>query len=104
LRYPEERDPAYVKSCVGNLEEAEEREKAGREADPAVGSGETFSNYTLTAQISHARTADSSRSITSAKMAADLEKDREFTIIGWAGPNDPEVRIFKSPPFDCFNL
>jgi hypothetical protein len=31
FQYPEERYPTYIQSCLGNLDEAEKRERDGRE-------------------------------------------------------------------------
>jgi hypothetical protein len=55
FQYPEERDPTYIQSCLGNLDEAERREWDGREAVPAFVSGELFTNYTVTRQANQAR-------------------------------------------------
>ena len=83
-----------MQSCVGNLEEAGERERAAREADPATGSGETYSNFTLTGQVSHAKTAQSISNIDRTRVASDREKGSKTVIVGWACPDDPQVRIF----------
>ena len=55
FQYPEERDPTYIQRCLGSLDEAEKRERDGREADPAFGSGELFTNYTVKGQANQAR-------------------------------------------------
>lgn len=99
FQYPEERDVYYVRGCTRNLKEAEKRERVAREADPAIGSGEHYTNYTLTAQVSRARSPHWGLSIDGTRMAADLEGGGQILIVGWAGPNDPQVRIIKSPGF-----
>jgi hypothetical protein len=94
--YPEEVYPDYVEECLETQREAEEKETIGRAADPIIGSGENYGAYTLTFQISHARStaADSDDSTSSTKTAAeDLEKNKKIQIVGWAGPDDPQVRF-----------
>jgi hypothetical protein len=99
FQYPEERDLDYVQGCTINLNEAARRDRVAREANPAIGSGEHYTNYTLTAQVSRARSPHRNSSINSTKIAADLEEGSQVLIVGWAGPNDPQVVIFKSPDF-----
>jgi hypothetical protein len=95
--YPEEVDSAYAEECLESRPEAEEQERIAREADSAIGSGQNYSTYTLTSQISRARSVASLNpddSGTSTKAADhDLEKSKDIQIVGWAGPNDPEVKI-----------
>lgn len=93
--YPEERDPDFVQRCVTNLDEARGRDRAAREADPAIGSGENYTSFTLTAQVSHAKTiTHPSSNIESTNRTVDLGKESTIAIVGWAGPDDSQVRIF----------
>ena len=98
--YPEEVDSAYAEECLGSRLEAEEKERIGRETDSAIGSGQNYSTYTLTSQISHAHSIaslDPDDSGTSTKTAdQDLEKSKDIQIVGWAGPNDPQVKISRT--------
>jgi hypothetical protein len=98
--YPEEVDSVYVEECLGSQLEAEEKERVGREADSAIGSGQNYSTYTLTSQISRARSIaalDPDDSGTSTERAdQDLEKIEDIRIVGWTGPNDPQVKISRT--------
>ncbi|KAH7304427.1 major facilitator superfamily domain-containing protein [Stachybotrys elegans] len=101
--YPEERDPDFVKRCVRNLDEARGRDRAAREADPAIGSGENYTGFTLTAQVSHVKASTHpSSNIESTNRTADLEKERTIAIVGWAGPDDsqnPQLWTFTKKSF-----
>jgi hypothetical protein len=94
--YPEESDSNFVQRCVTNLDEARGRNRAAGEADPAIGSGENYTSFTLTAQVSRVKTSSTypSSNIESTNRAAGLEKESTITIVGWAGPDDSQVKIF----------